>query len=392
MSRSSSRPMPHVTVFAVALLLISGCNSSPTNAHPAPTTTFQPQVTILEPSPTPSPTPAPTATALPPTPTSVPTPSPDQIDPFTGLVVTDTATLNRRPVLVKVANTSEIRPQDGLSQADVVVEHYAEGGITRYSALFLANSPQKVGSVRSCRLIDLELPAIFGSSLTCSGTSLGVRQIMLQSTYLFDQDGNPNDGVAIESDFGPYECDTCPMFRTSDRYAPHNLFANTLNIWKELDKRHKNTRTEFKSWTFDATPITATKVVSEVNLPYMVDSVTWKYDSASAGWLRFTDGISQTDATTGKQLDFANVVVLYVPHTYTSIQEDAGGSRSIRIELWGQGDMRLYRDGKSVEGTWERVEDSTYSLTFKDTSGTPISLKPGQTWIEVVPTDFNVKD
>jgi hypothetical protein len=322
----------------------------------------------------------------------VPTPSPDQINPFTGLVVTDTATLNRRPVLVKVANTSEIRPQNGLAQADVVVEHYAEGGITRFSVLFLTNSPEKVGSVRSCRLIDLELPAIFGSSLTCSGTSLGVRQLMLQSNYLFDQDGNPNDGVAIESDFGPYECATCPMFRTTDRYAPHNLFANTLNIWKELDKRNKNTRTEFKSWTFDATPITATKVVSEVNLPYMVDSVTWKYDPATAGWLRFTDGISHTDAATGKQLDFANVIVLYVPHTYTSIQEDSGGSRSIRIELWGQGDLRFYRDGKSVEGTWERAEDSTYSLVFKDASGTPIPLKPGQTWIEVVPTDFKVKD
>ena len=307
-------------------------------------------------------------------------------------MVTDTATLNRRPLLVKVANTSEIRPQNGLAQADVVVEHYAEGGITRFSVLFLTNSPQKVGSVRSCRLIDLELPAIFGSSLTCSGTSLGVRQLMLQSTYLFDQDGNPNDGVAIESDFGPYECDTCPMFRTSDRYAPHNLFANTLNIWKELDKRNKNTRTEFKSWTFDATPITSTKVVSEVTLPYMVDSVTWKYDPSTAGWLRFTDGISHTDAETGKQLDFANVVVLYVPHVYTNIQEDSGGSRSIRVELWGQGDMRLYRDGKKVEGTWERAEDSTYSLSFKDANGALIPLKPGQTWIEVVPVDIKVTD
>jgi hypothetical protein len=322
----------------------------------------------------------------------VPTPSPDQINPFTGMVVTDTATLNRRPVLVKVANTSAIRPQDGLAQADVVVEHYAEGGITRFSVLFLTNSPLKVGSVRSCRLIDLELPAIFGSSLTCSGTSMGVRALMLQSDYLFDQDGNPNDGVAIESDFGPYECPTCPMFRTTDRPIPHNLFANTLNIWKELDKRNKNTRTEFKSWTFDTTPITSTSVVSEVHLPYMVDSVTWKYDEATAGWLRYTDNVSHTDAATGKQLNFPNVIVLYVPHIYTSIQEDSNGSRSIRIQLWGQGDLRLYRDGKRVDGTWERIQGSKYSLVFKDSAGLPIPLRPGQTWIEIVPTNFVVKD
>jgi hypothetical protein len=392
LSKTSSRLAPYATAFTVALLLISGCSPSTTASSPKPTTTFQPEVTILEPSVTPSRTPAPTDTVLPPTPTSVPTPSPDQINPFTGLVVTDTAVLNRRPVLVKVANTSEVRPQDGLAQADVVVEHYAEGGITRFSALFLTNSPEKVGSVRSCRLIDLELPAIFGSSLTCSGTSLGVRALMLQSNYLFDQDGDPNDSVAIESDFGPYECSTCPMFRTSDRPMPHNLFANTPNIWKELDKRGKNTRTEFKSWTFDAAPITSTAVVSEVNLPYMVDAVTWKYDDATKGWLRFTDGISHTDAQTGEQLNFANVLVLYVPHTYTSIQEDANGSRSISIELWGQGDLRLYRDGRRVDGTWERVDGSTYQLDLKDASGAAIPLRPGQTWIEVVPLDFKVSD
>jgi hypothetical protein len=306
------------------------------------------------------------------------------------MVVTDTSVLNRRPVLVKVANTSEIRPQSGLAQADVVVEHYAEGGITRFSVLFLTNSPEKVGSVRSCRLIDLELPAIFGSSLTCSGTSNGVRALMLNSDYLFDQDGYPNHGVAIESDFGPYECPTCPMFRTTDKPAPHNLFANTPNIWKELDKRGKDTRTQFDTWKFDPAPISAGTVVSQVRLPYMVDSVTWKFDDATSSWLRFTDGISHTDAATGKQLSFANVVVLYVPHTYTSIQEDSGGSRSIRIELWGKGPLRFYRDGHMLEGTWERAEDTRNSLVFNDSNGSPILMKPGATWIEVVPPNFVV--
>jgi Protein of unknown function (DUF3048) C-terminal domain len=91
-------------------------------------------------------------------------------------------------------------------------------------------------------------------------------------------------------------------------------------------------------------------------------------------------------------LNFSNGVVLYVPHIYTSIQEDSNGSRSIRIQLWGQGDLRLYRDGKRVDGTWEREEGSKYSLVFKDSSGALIPLKPGQTWIEVVPTNFVVKD
>ena len=392
----------HVAFAVCVVSLVCACNSpaksagnaTNTSANPSPTTTFQPQVTIFEPTITASPTAEPTNTAVPATetPAATSTPSPDQINPFTGLVITDTSVLNRRPLLIKVANTYEVRPQSGLALADVVVEHYTEGGITRFSALYLTNSPQKVGSVRSCRLIDLELPAIFGSSLTCSGSSAGVRALLLRSTYLFDHDSNPNDSLAIESDFGPFECPTCVMFRTSDKPAPHNLFANTPLIWKELDRRGKNTRTKFNTWTFDSIPITTGQEVSQVALPYLVDSVLWQYDSATMSWLRFTDGISHTDATTHQQLSASNVVVAYVPHVYTSIIEDVNGARSIRIELWGQGPVRVYRDGRMIKGTWERAEGSTYSLFFKDTAGTNIALRPGNTWIELVPPNFVVKD
>jgi hypothetical protein len=381
--------------------LASACSAAaqPANVSapaPTPTTTFAPQVVIYEPTPTLTPTaePTPTATPIPPTstPAATPTPSPDQIDPFTGQVVTDTTVLKRRPLLIKVANTTEVRPQAGLAQADVVVEHYAEGGITRFSALFLANTPAKVGSVRSCRLIDIELPAIFGSSLSCSGTSNGVRAILLQSNYLFDQDGYPTHGVAIMSDFEPIECPACPLFRVNDRPAPHNLFANPLAIWKELDQRGKNQRTSFSSWTFDNAPLTAGRVVSTVRLPYTSGDVNWMYDAPSGKWMRFEGLLQHTDAETGKQLSASNVIVLFVPHVYTSIQEDAGGSRSIRIELWGEGKLRLYRDGREVEGTWQRAEDSTYTLSFKDEDGKPLALKPGNTWLELAPLDFKVKD
>ena len=87
----------------------------------------------------------------------VPQEPPAGANPYTGLPV-DAVALGRKPLLIKVANTAEVRPQSGLNAADVVVEHLSEGGITRFTALFLSNMPAKVGSVRSCRLIDLELP------------------------------------------------------------------------------------------------------------------------------------------------------------------------------------------------------------------------------------------
>jgi Protein of unknown function (DUF3048) N-terminal domain/Protein of unknown function (DUF3048) C-terminal domain len=380
----------------LCLLLSTACGGSSSGvSSPAtkPSPTFAPQITIFVTSPTPVPTNEPTAISLPPTLTPIPaTPDAAQINPFTGLAVTDTATLRRRPLLIKVANTADIRPQNGLAQADVVVEHYAEGGITRFSALFLTHAPETVGSVRSCRLIDIELPVIFGSALTCSGSSNGVRSILLTSKYLFDQDGDPNHSVVIDSDLGPFECATCPMYRTNDRPMPNNLFANALNIYTELDKRGKNQPTEFKSWTFDAAPLTAGKPVTTVVLPYMVDHSTWKYDSSSGRWLRFEGKVPHLDATTGEQISAANVLVLFVQHTYTSIVEDVNGSKSIRIELWGHGTLKAFRDGQEVEGTWERPQDSQYILNLHVGSGNDLALKPGNTWIQLVPLDFKVTD
>jgi hypothetical protein len=57
----------------------------------------------------------------------------------------------RRPVAVMINNHSEARPQSGLNSADIVFEALAEGGITRYLAIFWSETPEKVGPIRSAR-------------------------------------------------------------------------------------------------------------------------------------------------------------------------------------------------------------------------------------------------
>lgn len=297
-------------------------------------------------------------------------------NPYTGLVIDDSAALNRKPLLIKVANTAEVRPQSGLSQADVVVEHLSEGSITRFTALFLTNSPTKVGSVRSCRLIDIELPVIFDAALVCSGTSPGVKPLM-RNSYAFKND------LTMISDFGPYECASCPMFRVSGRVPPHNLFANAPNAWKELDKRGVNVPSTFRAWVFDATP-PAGKDTRVVDVGYKSGKVSWTYDSATGKWLRAVSGQQQIDAENRQKIAFDNVIVVYAHHQTTLIQEDVGGARSIEIQVWGEGPLRVFRDGREIGGRWKRGS-GVGEFEFFDVNGNKIPLKPGTTWIEMVP-------
>ncbi|HEX6305883.1 MAG TPA: DUF3048 domain-containing protein, partial [Anaerolineales bacterium] len=80
---------------------------------------------------------------------------PKNINPLTGLEISDPSLLERRPIAVKVVNYPRyVRPQAGLSLADIVYEYYLERGITRFIALYYGNDAEKVGPIRSGRFFD----------------------------------------------------------------------------------------------------------------------------------------------------------------------------------------------------------------------------------------------
>src|SRR5450759_5124274 len=65
------------------------------------------------------------------------TPKSVAVCPLDGAVVNNPSLLTRRPILIKVENHPDARPQSGLDKADIVIEAMAEGGITRFAAVYL---------------------------------------------------------------------------------------------------------------------------------------------------------------------------------------------------------------------------------------------------------------
>ena len=186
----------------VVVMLLAACGGDEASAiPPAPTlaataalgapatpTTVPPtqEVAAVVPTLPPPPTAVIVPTEAPPTP--VVTPEPEQTgtflakpedfanrNPFTGEVAGDPSSLNRRPITVKLSNAPAdyTRPQAGLNDADMIFEHWTEGSVTRFTALFYDTIPPNVGPIRSARLIDLELPAMYDAMLAFSGASVG---------------------------------------------------------------------------------------------------------------------------------------------------------------------------------------------------------------------------
>ena len=69
---------------------------------------------------------------------------------------------------------------------------------------------------------------------------------------------------------------------------------------------------------------------------------------------------------------------------------DAAGAPSVDYRASGSGPVVILRDGKRYDGTWSRDGDALYA--FKDANGAAIPLKPGLTWIHIVPMDVRVAE
>lgn len=304
---------------------------------------------------------------------------PDNVNPLTGLMVLDTSVLDRRPMAIKVANTVHVRPQAGLSWADLVYEHYAEGGLTRLTAIYYGQQPTHVGSVRSGRLIDNEMALMYDAIVVSAGYSPGVTQIMA------DQPWRQRN---ISIPFGWYD----PyLFRIEDEthFEPHNLYANLEEVWSLADERGFNQIPDLTpGMTFEQAAPGMGTPASTVHIQYYGSNVRWRYDAETGVYAREQDGELHLDELTGEQLIAANVVVVRAEHVPTTIVEDELGQLSLEIQIWGEGEVSIFRDGQRFDGIWHR-NNREDMLTFTDIPGNIIPLKPGNTWFQIIPLSFN---
>ena len=120
-----------------------------------------------------------------------------------------------------------------------------------------------------------------------------------------------------------------------------------------------------------------------IRIPYPGgNNVEWRYDAAQDGYLRFQGGQQQFDSATNQPIVAQNVIALGAQHELTDIVEDTLGTKGVDIELYGFGDLRVFRDGQVYEGTWRADPENPPRLIGP--GEVIIQLKPGQSWVQVV--------
>ena len=364
-----------VIVLILMAVVLAACGHTPTAIPTAAATDTAAATPTLADTSTPLPTATPTVTPTPLYPTAGYGPAnfPTDVNPLTGLQVANPALLDRRPMLIKVSNLPrDVRPQWGLSLADIVFEYYTEEGTTRYSAIFYGNDASLVGPIRSGRFIDAQLVDGYKAMF-----AFGYAYVVEMTRFLRSDFA---DRLVVEGPGKPFT-----------RYDPNGydyLMISTADLSAYATQRNLNGRQDLNGMFFNLPAPTGGQPGTQVFVRYSGAIYNrWDYDPTSGKYLRFSDsadavnGVSSeqyaqlTDRLTNQPVTADNVVFLYVNHELYS-------PGIYDILLNGSGDAYTFRDGQAYKVKWNRSSNAVVSLSNPD--GTPFAFKPGNTFFEVI--------
>ncbi|MBL8049905.1 MAG: DUF3048 domain-containing protein [Anaerolineales bacterium] len=304
-------------------------------------------------------------------------------NPLTGLAVSDPTLLQRRPLAIKIGNSPDyVRPQSGLSLADLAFEYYIEYGDTRFIAVFYSNNAERVGPVRSGRYFDEHVTRMYHSFFMFKGAD--PRELnYLKATDLNEFLVSVGIGECPPYFIGPYKRDSY-----------NNVFFNMLK-WnacvekKSLDNSPQTISGGFFSEESPQSPLTATRVYSY----YSAYSYNyWEYDPLAKNYIRYQEAkdlvrgnaeayAPLTDDLTGFPITAENVVVIFVPHIFANPYNSE--DEVYNIDLIDYGNAFVYRDGLAIPAYWIRAEEHQ-PLLLTTLTGEPIYLRPGQTFYQVL--------
>lgn len=285
--------------------------------------------------------------------------------PLTGAKVPDLASTQQAVTGIMIENSPDARPQSGLKPAGVVFEAIAEGGITRFLALYQEAKPQLVGPVRSVRLYYVDWVAPFQASIAhIGGSKFALNEVRNGKYRDIDQFFNG----------GSY-------WRATDRYAPHNVYTSFEKL-DALNLKKGYTTSAFTAWpradgTAAKTP-TATSIDVKISGPLY--NSHYDYDAATNTYKRSEGGAAHNDREAG-QITPSTVVV--IDTTMTQVFED--GYRE-QITTIGSGRARVFQNGTVTEATWTKTDRGS-QIKFTSADGKEVSFNRGQTWITAVPTN-----
>lgn len=276
-----------------------------------------------------------------------------------------------RPYAIMINNVEGARKlQSGLQDAYMVYELMVEGGITRYLALFLDQTTERIGSIRSARHYYLDYALENDAIYVHHGYSPQARE---------DWSKLGVDRIEVN------ESTTGWRDKSASKTYEFTLFTNIEKLGKGIrskrTERNKDLLLNYSVDNIDISQMEGAIPANKVDIKYSSNTTTnYKYDTDNNIYLRSVNNKSQNDYVTGKQLTVKNIIVYKVK--YSNIQGDDKGRQT--IDNVGNGTGYYISNGYAVPITWKKDSRSSATI-YKYNNGKEIQVNDGNTFIQIMP-------
>lgn len=305
---------------------------------------------------------------------------------LTGEIV-EKAIADSRPVAIMLPTDKAAQPQYGIGEAGVLYECMEEGDMSRQMAIIENwKEIETLGNVRSCRDYYVYWALEWDPILVHFGGPYYLADVVGRD------DVNNISGCAVNS------TNTAPganaFYRTTDKAAPHNAYTSGEKLTEQCEKlgyalNHENPEyhsdhflfaTKEKNTLADREGVIDAKEIDLTGaFPYTKSSLT--YNEETGLYEKSLYGSAQKDGTTGKQLQFENVVIQFAHYE----KRDAKGYLAFQCHD-NTRDGYYITNGKAVHVKWGKTSDYSPTKFYYDDL-TQVEFNVGKTYIAVVQDD-----
>lgn len=282
---------------------------------------------------------------------------------------------DRHPLGIMVENHTDSRPQLGLAAASIIYEAIAEGGITRFLAIYGPRGAEKIGPVRSARTYYVDWIHEFdGYYAHVGGNYDALEKIKKDGILDLDQFANP---AAYWRDYSRKVA------------SEHTMFTASSKLYSAAADKKYSTANNFTAYKFKTEPALESRPAAEtiiINFGNTSYNVSYAYDRANNQYLRSLAGSAHVDVATNTPLLAKNIVIQIVKRssTVTAINEQGWIMNTV-----GSGDASIFQDGREIKATWKKDNEASRTRFFDKVTGAEIEFNPGQTWIEILSPDLS---
>lgn len=272
--------------------------------------------------------------------------------------------IDQRIVAVMFDNHPGARWQSGLKDAEVVYEFPVEAPYTRYLGLYLINSPEEIGPIRSSRPYFVTKALEFDAVYVRVGGSEQAKSD-IKTLKIADIDGLTSSNKVF--------------WRKNHKKAPHNLYSSMEIIRQTQEERKYNLTGKYEGFKFNEDDMDMQGYpANSILINYISGNTTkYTYDEENKLYLREKDGKDHIDESDESPITAKNIII---QEAKVKVIDNEG---RVSIDLIGEGTGKYITNGVGTDIKW--VKNSREGKTYyMDEKGQEIDLNPGVTWIQIV--------